>query len=100
MITATSSGDLTVDTSDNWVASMQNYSGSTSSDPRLAHVFQNSYGSTRTSSVLFVNGDDNPTWTFNITVDPGQTVAILHFASGQPSKAEAEAVIKQIRLKI
>lgn len=95
-ITRTSSGDLTADTSDNWVASMQNFSGSTSSDVRLAHIYQNNYGSVRASAITFVDGDDNPTWTFDLTIEPGQTVTILHFNTGHPSRDAAAAAAARL----
>ena len=36
LLVNTSDGDTTAELTDTWVTSMQNYSGTTSSDPRLA----------------------------------------------------------------
>ncbi len=88
-----SSGDATVTTADSWATSMQNYSGSTSSDPRICHVFKGGSGTmgATVSAMTFVDGDDNPTWTYSVDIPAGETVALIHFASGQESIAAADA---------
>ncbi len=88
-IVTTSSGDNVVTTADNWITSFQLYSGNTSSDPRLGHVVQGPGAPTPVSNVNFVDGDDNPYWGYLITLNPGQTKAIMNFVTGQPSKAAA-----------
>lgn len=89
IITNTSSGDTTADTGDLWVTTMQNYSGTTSSDPRLGHVMQGRSPRVGLSLIHFVDGDDNPYWGYDLTIQPGETVVILNFATAQPSKADA-----------
>jgi len=84
-VVMTSSGDATATAADTWVTSFQNYSGTTSSDPRIGHIFGAVQG------VNFVNGDDNPYWYNTITLAPGQTAIVLHFVTGQASKAAAQA---------
>lgn len=72
-----------------WVGTFQNYSGSTSSDPRIGHVLFGPNATVGLSSINFVDGDDNPFWAFNLTLAPGETQIIMTFATGQPSKAAA-----------
>lgn len=90
-VVTSSSGDAVVTTGDLWATSFQNYSGSTSSDPRIGHVFQGSGAPTPVANINFVNGDDNPFWVYSITLNPGQTKMIATYASGMPSKAAAAA---------
>lgn len=89
-IDTTSSGDTAATTADTWITSFQSYSGSTSSDPRLGHVIYGA-GGLAPSFMSFVNGDDNPYWSFPVTVPAGATRILLHFVTGQPSKAAARA---------
>jgi uncharacterized repeat protein (TIGR01451 family) len=90
-IVSSSSGDAVAQTTDLWVSTFQNYSGSTSSDPRMGHVLQGTGASTPVSIINFADGDDNPFWGYSITLNPGQTKAIINFATAQPSKAAANA---------
>lgn len=95
VIDTTSSGDAAATVADNWVSTWQNYSGTLSSDVRLAHVMWGPGGS-GPNAVNFANGDDNPWWSIPVTVQPGQTRILLHFVTGQPSKAAARAKAAQI----
>ena len=95
VIDSSSSGDASASTADYWVSTFQNYSGTTSSDPRLAHVIWGPGGS-GPSGMTFVNGDDNPYWTFRVTVPAGATRILLHFVTGQPTRAAARAKAAQI----
>ncbi|MFO1352221.1 MAG: Calx-beta domain-containing protein [Gammaproteobacteria bacterium] len=88
-IVTTSSGDATATTADEWVTTFQNYSGTTSSDPRLAHVLQQTGAPTPLAGINFADGDDNPFWGYTLTLQPGETQIILNFATGQPTKAAA-----------
>lgn len=90
-IVSSSSGDAVAQTTDTWVSTFQNYSGATSSDPRIGHVLQGAGAATPVSNISFANGDDNPFWSYSITLNPGQTKTILNYATGQPSKAAANA---------
>src|SRR5207302_702812 len=87
----TSSGDAIVTPGDLWATSFQNFSGSTSTDPRIGHVFQGNGAPTPVSNINFVNGDDNPYWSYSITLNPGQTKMIATYATGQGTKAAAAA---------
>lgn len=91
IVVTTSSGDAVVTTGDLWATSFQNWSGSTSSDPRIAHLFQGSGAPTPVSNINFVSGDDNPYWSYSITLAPGQTKIIVNYAAGLGTKADAAA---------
>ena len=83
-ILGSSSGDVTAEVTDTWVATGGDYF-----DPRLAHVLHNGQGTVAPSLVEFVDGDDNPTWRYEFTLAAGQTGIIVNFVSGQPTNADA-----------
>lgn len=91
VIVSSSSGDATATTSDTWVSTFQNYSGNTSSDPRLGHVFGDGAGAANVSLVNFADGDDNPFWGYDLSIPAGDTAIILNYVTGQPSKAAANS---------
>lgn len=90
-IDGSSNGNTTAEVTDTWVDTFQNYSGNTSSDPRLGHVVQGVGASVPLTNIHFVNGDDNPYWAYSVTLAPGQTAIIMNFVTGQPSRAAARA---------
>jgi hypothetical protein len=81
---------------DTWVTTFQNYSGTTSSDPRLGHIFQGPGGAVSLAGIHFADGDDNPFWGYTLTLQPGQTQIIANFAVAQPSKSAAAAKAAQV----
>jgi hypothetical protein len=92
-IFTTSSGDATFsDAADRWVVTFQNYSGNTSTDPRILQVMQGP-GTVASpySAVWGGNGDDNPDWHYTVTVNPGETKYIMEFVALYPSNAQAAA---------
>ena len=90
-ITATSTGTIPPTIADKWVATFQNYSGTTSSDPRLGHVMQGAGAATPLAGITFADGSDKPWWGYSVTLIPGQTKILMHFVTAQPSKAAAAA---------
>lgn len=90
-ITATDSGDTTATTADRWVASFEAFSGTTSTDVRLGHVFYGSGGAVGIGNLTFANGDDNPFWSYSLTLQPGETRAVAWFTTGQETRAAAAA---------
>jgi hypothetical protein len=56
VLVTTSSGDAIATPADLWATSFQNYSGNTSSDPRIGHVFQGNGAPTPVASIHFVSG--------------------------------------------
>lgn len=95
-IVTSSNGNAVAELTDTWLTSFQSYSGNTSSDVRLGHVFQGAGGTVPLAGINFVNGDDNPWWGYTITLAPGETKIILNFVTGQPSKAAANAKAAEI----
>jgi hypothetical protein len=91
IITGSSNGDTTADLTDTWVGTFQNFSGNTSSDPRAAHVIQGADAPVAPTAVNFTNGDDNPFWAWDITVQPGETVTMMNFVAEEGTKAAAAA---------
>jgi hypothetical protein len=90
-IVTSSNGNATAETTDTWINSFQNYSGTTSSDVRLGHVLQGPSVPNPVTFIHFVDGDDNPFWDYTITLQPGETRIIANFVAGQPSNAAAAA---------
>lgn len=96
IITTSSDGNSTAEVTDTWIASMQNYSGTTSSDVRLANVIQGPGASVAPSAISFVDGDDNPDWSWDLTVQPGETISIMNFVVGTATKADAAATAAKL----
>jgi uncharacterized repeat protein (TIGR01451 family) len=90
-IVSSSNGDNVAQLTDTWISTFQNFSGNTSSDPRIGHVLQGTGAPTPLSGINFADGDDNPSWAYTITLAPGETKIILNFATGQGTKAAANA---------
>jgi hypothetical protein len=98
-IVTSSNGNNTAETTDFWITSFQNYSGTTSSDVRLGHVIQGPGATTPVSFIHFLDGTvqpDEPYWGYTITLNPGQTKIIMTFVTGQPSNAASAAKSAQI----
>ena len=88
-IGTTSNGDAIADISDDWVTSYEAFVQGSSRTPRLAHVLQSPGSAVRLASLSFANGDDTPTWSYNLTVPAGGTVTVLNFVAGLGSRADA-----------
>ncbi len=89
---ATSSGDATfAPGTDRWAVSFQNFSGTTSSDPRILTVVQGpgTVAVQLDPTSNFVDADDNPRFNYNLTVQPGETQYILTFVGLYGSRAAA-----------
>ncbi|HEY2739195.1 MAG TPA: hypothetical protein VGK45_12385 [Thermoanaerobaculia bacterium] len=95
-VVTSSNGNNTAETTDTWITSFQNYSGTTSSDVRLGHVLQGLGGSVPLAGINFVDGDDNPFWGYTFTLNPGETKIIVNFVVGQPSNAASAAKAAQL----
>ncbi len=98
VVTGSSNGNTTAEVTDTWIASFQNYSGTTSSDVRLGHVLQGPGALNPVSFITFPGSPllDRPFWGYTITLAPGQTRIIANFVAGQPSKAAAAAKAAQL----
>ncbi len=95
-IVSSSTGNASAEVLDTWVSSFQNYSGTTSSDVRLAHVLQGTGGAVGLAGINFVDGDDNPFWGYTFTLAPGETRIIMNFSVGQASNAASAAKATQL----
>jgi len=96
LITGSSNGNNTAEATDTWVASFQNYSGTTSSDPRLGHVLQGPGAAVPLAGISFADGDHHPFWGYTFTLNPGETKILMNFVTGQPSKAAAAAKANEL----
>jgi Ca2+-binding RTX toxin-like protein len=92
-IVSTSDGDTAFNpATDRWVSSFQDYNPQNiSTDPRLLFVVQGpgTVATPLAATSRFVDGDDNPTFNYDLTVQPGQTVALMVFTGLFASKAAA-----------
>jgi hypothetical protein len=97
-IVTSSNGNNTAETTDFWITSFQNYSGTTSSDVRLGHIIQGPGALNPVSFIQFPGNPqpDQPYWDYTITLNPGQTKIIMTFVTGQPSNAASAAKSAQI----
>ena len=99
-IVATSSGDKVLDTGDFWVVSDDD-DGTfpfPSSDPTLAHVFGGANARLGVSAVsLPPSGNDNLSYRWNnLTIAPGQTIILMHFAAQAATQPSATAAAQRL----
>jgi MYXO-CTERM domain-containing protein len=90
VVIADSSGDKSIDLSDDWAVSMQGFYAGTSSDPRIGHLWQNGVGDVVADEITLSDSIDTFHWRFSMTIAPGETIAILTFVTGQPNIAAAQ----------
>jgi hypothetical protein len=90
----TSSGDATVTTADNWVVTDDTAAGGTSgppnaptSDPVVTHVVAGEGGDLRPASFVYTGGQIN--YSYNLTLAPGETQIVMHFAGQAPDQPTA-----------
>lgn len=89
-LVATSSGGPTPTVDDNWIVTDD---ADGSSDPAIVHVFAGSGGMRPSAVSLSV---DELTFSYDLTLQPGETKVIMHLA-GQ-SRSRASAIDKALRL--
>lgn len=90
----TSSGDSTVTTLDNWLITDDSPSGSSGGDPVVTHVVAGQDGRIRPAT--FTKGSGEVNYSYNLTLAPGETKIIMHFASQAPNQATALARASQL----
>lgn len=90
LVDSSSSGDAVATTADYWVTTYESFSSGSSSDPRLGHVMWGQ-GAAGPNAVVIANGGNNPYWSIPVTVPAGGTRVVVHFVTGQPSRAAARA---------
>lgn len=84
-VIGTSDGDLNFTTADNWIVTDDFDFGG---DPTVAHVIAGD-GAQRPSTVN--QSFDNVSYSYNLTLEPGETQIIMHFAAQNPDQATALA---------
>lgn len=88
----TSNGDRAVTAADNWIITDDATAGD--GDPAVLHVFSMNGARLQPSSVTLTN--DVLTYSFNITLQPGQTRAIVHYLSQSHNVAQLQALAEAI----
>jgi hypothetical protein len=91
VIVTSSDGDAVAETTDTWLTTFEDFTGTTSTDPRLGHVLQGPGAPSGVTGITFANGDGFPFWSYDLTIAPGQTAIVMNFVTGQPSRADAAA---------
>jgi len=104
-VRSSSSGDLSALAGDRWFVTSDhsNAAGTESSDPAIAFVVDGPTGVDAASTIQVGGGtdatpEDNVVWTWQVTVRPGETVALMSFAvqadvaSGPTQAAQADAL--------
>ena len=86
VLVGTSSGDTIFGTNDNWIVTDDT---DATGDPTLLHVIGNDYGLVRPSSTMYTVGSLQYTW--QLTLAPGETRIVMHFASQNFNQAAALA---------
>ena len=90
----TSSGDSLTTTDDDWLITDDNASGSSGGDPVVTHVVSGQGGQQRTAS--FVKGSGQVNYSYALSLAPGETKIIMHFASQAPNQATAVTRAQQL----
>jgi hypothetical protein len=92
----TSSGDTLATVIDDWITSYEAFVNQSSRTPRLAHVLQSPGASVRANAVTFVDGSDQVSWSYTLSVPAGGTSTVLNFAAGLGSRSDAAAKAAQL----
>ena len=85
----TSSGDSTVTTADNWLITDDSTAGTSGGDPVVTHVVAGDGARVRPSSFSGGSGAGAVSYSYNLTLAPGETQIIMHFASQAANQATA-----------
>lgn len=95
-IWSTSNGDKLVTAQDSWVTSFEDFVKGSSRAPRLAHVLQSPNADIPLSAVTFVDGNDQATWSYAFSLEPGHTAVIWNFAAGLANRQDATQKAAQL----
>ncbi|MHC4742810.1 MAG: S8 family serine peptidase [Planctomycetota bacterium] len=102
VVTGTSDGDTSIETSDQWVATDDSWDGT--EDPSLAHIMHLEDAIEPVDSAVLSGGgygNDRLIWRYdNVVVNPGQTIAFLTFAVQEKNRAssfdEANGIVNSL----
>ena len=99
--TLTSSGDAAVTPADNWLVTDDTPAGESSgtasnptSDPVVTHVVAGDDAEVRPTT--FTKSSDNVSYSYNISLAPGETKIVMHFASQAGTQAVAVARAEEL----
>ena len=97
-VVKTSSGDTVADVNDYWAVTDDEYDGNTKSDPSLSHVWDGPGGADRIDSLgVLIDGDDEVYYRwYDVTVNPGQTVVLMHFGGFETNNNNAIALAEDL----
>lgn len=90
-LVGTSSGDLVFAPNDDWIVTDDVDAGG---DPTMLHVTASPSGRVR-PTIATLSGD-NLRYTYNLTLNPGETQVVMHFASQNQNRATALAKATQL----
>ena len=93
-IIATSSGDATFTTADDYLVTDDFDAGG---DPTVGHIVSGPSAALEPNAVAATAGNDNTLVSFQVTVPAGGRVILLHFASQSPTQAQAIAGADALR---
>ncbi len=95
-VLSTSSGDTSFGTNDHWIV---NDDGQNAGDPTVLHLFGDGTANPTSvgTTVFSAFGNQGPTYTFTLTVQPGETVSFLHFASQQTNLANIQSELATLQ---
>lgn len=94
----TSSGDTVADVNDYWVVTDDQFNGHSKSEPSLSHVWDGPGGADRIDYLSGLNDEEdyvNYYW-YDVTVNPGQTVVLMHFGGFEMNNNNAIALAEDL----
>ncbi len=94
----TSSEDTVADVNDYWVVTDDEFDGNTKSDPSLSHVWDGPGGADRIDYLSGLNDTEdyvNYYW-YDVTVNPGQTVVLMHFGGFEMNSNNAISLAEDL----
>ncbi len=97
-VVKTSSGDTVADVNDYWAVTDDQLNGHSKSDPSLSHVWDGPGGADRIDSLgVLIDGDDEVYYDwYDVTVNPGQTVVLMHFGGFEMNNTNAIALAEDL----
>jgi hypothetical protein len=101
----TSSGDGIADDSDVWATTCEDYeangcgSGPAFRDPELAHIWEGPKGPHESADSIDIASTDYIDIEFELTLDPGETISLMHWGYMTPSIGKANKAAKAMALE-
>ncbi|MEM9586961.1 MAG: Ig-like domain-containing protein, partial [Planctomycetota bacterium] len=91
VVVATDNGDSTVSTDDRWI--LTDDSTNNGNDPAVAHLFGGLGG---IQPDTLTRSGDNVNWSYDLTVQPGETVSLMSFAVQNFDRDSAETKTREL----